>query len=252
MIHQQGDFLQRRACASAEQSITEAPTCRHVNPLFSCNVYMIDWQFLDHRPWLRLHQSGSSNSWGTSLKWSSVYWRKWLHFLLSVAFMYSSVPFCSERLADSLGLFFFIILWGPEEDNVKHSCAHTVSSFTVTEGRFLSVSSAPILPVLTQSQQHGGDPRAQPHSLLPSKAAHNLRAHRAWKQSESSTAIRLCWEVQWARSANLLVWKRVWAACFSEHQLKLQWPSLQSNSSAVIVDRLVGIWLFHLFIYLVS
>lgn len=41
---------------------------------------MIDWQFLDHRLWLGLHQSGSSNSGGASLKWPRVYWPKWLHF----------------------------------------------------------------------------------------------------------------------------------------------------------------------------
>jgi len=34
MIHKQGDLLQRRSCASAEQNITDAPARRHVNPVF--------------------------------------------------------------------------------------------------------------------------------------------------------------------------------------------------------------------------
>lgn len=136
---------------------------------------MIDWQFLDHRPWLRLHQSGSSNSSGTSLKWSSVYWRKWLHFLLSVAFMCSSVLFCSDRFTDSLGggvFFYLFILLGPEDNKVKQFCIHALSSFpSEPNAGFLSSSSMLILPVLNveSAAQQSGNPHSQPRSLVPNK-----------------------------------------------------------------------------------
>lgn len=88
--------LQRVSCALVKQNIIEAPVWRHVNPIFPVMYTWLIGNFGDHRLWLGLHQSGSSNSGGTSLKWSSVYWWKWLQFVLSVSFMCSSVPLLFE------------------------------------------------------------------------------------------------------------------------------------------------------------
>lgn len=132
---------------------------------------MIDWQFLDHRPWLRLHQSGSSNSWGTSLKWSSVYWRKWLHFLLSVAFMCSSVPFSSDRFADSLGGFFFYFIRARARQRKTLMYSRYLQFHVSPNTGFLSSSSGLVLPVLNvESAAHRSDnPPSQPRSLAPNK-----------------------------------------------------------------------------------
>lgn len=135
---------------------------------------MIDWQFLDHRPWLRLHQSGSSNSWGTSLKWSSVYWQKWLHFLLSVAFMCSLVLFCSDCFADSLGVWVFYFSRTRGRQCKTLMCSGSLQFLISTNTGFRSSSSALMLPVVNSewaAEQHG-IPCSQQRSPSLTKAQH--------------------------------------------------------------------------------
>lgn len=135
---------------------------------------MIDWQFLDHRPWLRLHQSGSSNSWGTSLKWSSVYWRKWLHFLLSVAFMCSLVLFCLDRFADSLGVWVFYFSRTRGRQCKSLMCSSPLQFHISPNTGFRSSCSVLMLAVVNSEwvAEQRGNPRSPLHSPALTKAQH--------------------------------------------------------------------------------
>lgn len=156
--------------------------------------------------------------------------------------MCSSVPFCSDRFADSLGallgvwvFFYFVRARARQRKALAYS--RSLRFHVSPNAGFLSGSSALIKPVVNveSAAEQRGNPPSQPRRLLPNKGVARQPRGNAAEESGHQTRGVISQRFSSAEGCDerdlpiCATEKRVWVAWFSGHQLERQSPSLLNN-----------------------